>query len=240
MRDTFHSIVRLALCLTAVAAMAQPLAAKQPPSNPVGAGSWDTKSQRTPKPGGQTFDAQQIALIGKINAYFNALEHLKGRFVQTDADKKVTKGKIYIKRPGRFRFEYARPSRKIIVSDGRFLAVQDLDLKNEDTYELDNTPFRILLRKDVDLLRDAKIHEVSEHNGEIKLTLSDKDPDAAGGITVFLKATTDAQLELTGWTTTDAQGLTTKVTVSDVSRPEKLDDKLFVREKLFVKGLDQN
>lgn len=213
--------------------------AKQPPSNPAGAGAWDTKSQRTPSPNSQTFDTEQMALIGKINGYFNALDRLQGRFEQTDADKTVSKGKIFIKRPGRFRFEYSRPSRKIIVSDGRFLAVQDLDLRNEDTYELDNTPFRILLRKDVDLIRDAKIHELSEVNGAVTLTLSDKDPDAVGAITVSMKIDGD-ELALTGWTTTDAQGLKTVVTVSGLSRPEQLDDKLFVREKLYMRQLQQN
>ena len=238
MSTFYRSFLPVGLIIAAVAMGANAAAAKQPPSNPVGAGTWDTKSQRTDG-SGQTFDSQQMAAIDKINAYFNGVERLQGRFKQTDADKKVTKGRIYIKRPGRFRFEYARPSRKIIISDGRFLAIQDLDLKNEDTYELDNTPFRILLRKDVDLLRDAKIHALAQENGRITLTLSDKDPDATGSITIHMTEVGD-EVELAGWATLDAQGLKTEVEVSDLTRPEKLDNKLFVREKLFVKGLQQN
>lgn len=211
--------------------------AKQPPANPVGAG-WETKSTPAPNVDGVTLDPTQTAAIAKVNAYFNGTEFLQGRFVQTDPDKKASKGKIYLSRPGKFRFEYSRPSRKIIVSDGKYLAIQDLDLKSEDTYELDNTPFRILLRKDVNLLRDAKIHNVTELNGEIILTMSDKDPDVAGTITVLLKSL--PTVELMGWATTDGQGLRTVVSLTELSVPEKLDEKLFVREKLFVKGLQQN
>ena len=40
------------------------------------------------------------------------------------------------------------------------MAIQDLDLKTDERIELDYTPFRVLLRKDVDLLRDARILEV--------------------------------------------------------------------------------
>ena len=79
--------------------------------------------------------------------------------MQTSADNKRMKGKFYVKRPGRFRFDYARPSRQIVVSDGHYLAIQDLDLNNEDRVALDETPFRLLLRTDVDLVRDARIME---------------------------------------------------------------------------------
>ncbi|HUS96947.1 MAG TPA: outer-membrane lipoprotein carrier protein LolA [Hyphomicrobiaceae bacterium] len=223
------SFLAIAIAQTAVAQ-----AKKDPPPNPVGAG-WQSKVKPTENVVGATFDAQQAAVIQKVNTYFNGLAHLQGRFVQTDADKVVTKGKFYIKRPGRFRFEYSRPSRKAVVSDGRFLAIQDLDLGNEDTYELDNTPFRILLRKDVDLLRDAKILAISETPQVVSLTLADKSPDAPGTITINLTA--GAVVELAGWVTADAQGLETRVEVSDIARPDQLDDKLFQRAKLFIKGV---
>ena len=85
---------------------------------------------------------------------------LKGTFVQTSADNKRLRGKFYVKRPGRFRFDYTSPSQLVILSDGQYLAIQDLDLKTDDRVALDQTPFRVLLRKDVDLLRDARILEV--------------------------------------------------------------------------------
>ena len=214
---------------------ATPLVGAPPPvgAPPVGTG-WKSKVMPSANSAGETYDAQQAAAIEKVNAYFSALIHLQGQFVQTDADKMVTKGTFYIKRPGRFRFVYAKPSRKIVVSDGRFLAIQDLDLGNEDTYELDNTPFRILLGKDVNLLRDSKILAVSETAEQISLTLADKSPNAVGSITVMLKLT--PTVELTGWVTSDAQGLETRVDVGRISRPEKLNPVLFQRAQLFPQG----
>ena len=67
------------------------------------------------------------------------------------------KGKFSLKRPGRFRFDYSLPSKQVIISDGEYLAIQDLDLNNEDRVALDQTPFRLLLRKDVDIARDGCI-----------------------------------------------------------------------------------
>lgn len=233
-------ILMLGVLAGAGAASAEQKPGAKPPANPVGAG-WDSKVKAAPDSTGQTFDAQQMAAIQKVSEYFNTLILLQGRFVQTDPDKKVTKGKFFIKRPGRFRFEYARPSRKVIVSDGRFLAIQDLDLQNEETYELDDTPFRILLRKDVDLVRDARILAVSDNKEQISVTLSEKSPDAVGQITVVLKPNPKTLAwELAAWTTTDAQGLDTAVDVSDVATPEKLDDTMFKRANLAVKGMIRN
>lgn len=174
----------------------------------------------------------QTELVKKVNAYFNGLGDLKGAFVQTTADNKRMKGKFMVKRPGRFRFDYARPSKQIIISDGEYLAIQDLDLNNEDRVSLDQTPFRLLLRKDVDLIRDARIVELQESDDLIVLALTDKSPDAPGKIKLFLA--TKPELELKEWVTTDAQGLDTRVELSELSKEEKLDAKLFKIEAVSL------
>ena len=112
--------------------------------------------------GRHTLDAQQKGIIDKVSGYFNAIHTLQGSFLQTGTDNRRMKGKFYLSRPGDSVSTYARPSRQIVVSDGQYLAVQDLDLKTEDRVELDQTPFRLVLSADVNLVRDAKIMEVEE------------------------------------------------------------------------------
>jgi outer membrane lipoprotein-sorting protein len=113
----------------------------------------------------------------------------------------------------------------VIISDGNYLAIQDLDLNNEDRVALDQTPFRLLLRKDVDLLRDGRIIEAHEADDLIVLSLQDEDPDAPGRIKLFLVS--KPTLELKEWVTTDAQGLDTRVEISELSRSENVDLELF-------------
>ena len=185
--------------------------AKKPiPPNPVGAGgTWSQTVNKDAAIAGEEFDKKQIELVQKVTGYFNQMTEIKGLFVQTSADNKRMRGKFYVKRPGRFRFDYNAPSRLVILSDGQYMAIQDLDLNTDDRVELDQTPFRLLLRKDVDLLRDAHILEVKEVDDVIVLALQDSNPDNPGRIKLFLAK--KPSLELKEWITTDAQGLDTRV-----------------------------
>ncbi|MFN0219855.1 MAG: LolA family protein [Hyphomicrobium sp.] len=179
---------------------------------------------------GLELDAAQTEAVKTVSTYFSDLTNLKGAFVQTGADKKRMRGKFFVKRPGRFRFDYALPSRQIIVSDGESLAIQDLDLNNEDRVELDQTPFRLLLRKDVDLLRDAHITEVQQADDLIVVVLQDKSPDTPGKIRLYLSK--KPAIELKEWVTTDAQGLDTRIEVSDLVKVDDLDANLFKIQQL--------
>ena len=216
------------MCLASLAAAAMAAAGqggKAPPANPVGVGTWNAKVAPDHATLGTSLDERQTELVKKVTGYFNELNGLKGSFVQTGADRKRMKGRFYVKRPGRFRFDYALPSRQVIISDGTYLAIQDLDLNNEDRVALDQTPFRLLLRRDVDLLRDGRIIEVQEADDLIVLSLQDKDPDAPGQIKLFLVS--KPALELKEWVTTDAQGLDTRVEISELSRSDDVDLGLF-------------
>lgn len=234
------AILAVAIMLTAAGASAQdaakkpnpataapaqaPVAAQDagPAAQPSGAGAgWSAEVAA----GGITLDEKQTAVVKKVTAYFAGIENLKGSFVQTGADRKKMKGKFYVKRPGRFRFDYSPPSKQVIVSDGQNLAVQDHDINTEDRISLDQTAFRLLLRKDVDLIRDAKITELQSDSDLIIIALQDKSPDTPGAIRLFFR--TKPEFELKEWETLDAQGLKTQIEVSELNKTEQIDANLF-------------
>jgi outer membrane lipoprotein-sorting protein len=215
------------LCALVIAAFS-PLGAQNPgkaPTSPLGTPPWNADVKPEPSVTGIALEPQQVETVKKVSAYFNGLANLRGTFVQTAADNKRMRGRFYVKRPGKLRFEYNLPSRQLIVSDGSMLAIQDLDMNTDDRVALDQTPFRLLLRDDVDLLRDARILEVHEAEDLIILSMQDKSPDAPGQIRLFLSKAPG--LELKEWVTTDSQGTDTRVEVANLIRPEELDAELF-------------
>jgi outer membrane lipoprotein-sorting protein len=187
----------------------------------VGERGQETQTSRT----AGEMSSQQIELIDKVSAYFNQMDSLTGEFVQTSAGGSRLRGKFYVKRPGRFRFDYARPSRLVIVSDGRYVAIQDHDLKTDDRWELDQTPFGALLRQDVNLLRDARFFDVQETEDTIIIAFEDKNQQAPGPLKVFLAK--KPTLELRKWMTKDLRGLDTLMELSNVARTDDFGPDLF-------------
>ena len=211
--------------------------AKKPGTpNPVG-GAWSQTVNKEAAIAGEELDKKQVELIKKVSNYFNQMTELKGVFVQTSADNKRQRGKFYVQKPGRFRFDYSAPSKLVILSDGQYMSIQDADLKTDDRVELDRTPFRVLLRKDVDLLRDANILEVKEVDDVIVLSLQDKNPDNAGRIKLFMAH--KPQIELREWITTDPQGLDTRIELTEVNKAEALDPALFKASNFTFQKFNQ-
>jgi outer membrane lipoprotein-sorting protein len=240
--DFMHARTSARLAVIAVVALAPAWVlaqdAKKPiPPNPVGAGTWSQTVSRDASISGEEFDKKQVELIQKVTDYFNQMTEIKGLFVQTGADNKRMRGKFYVKQPGRFRFDYNPPSRLLILSDGEWMAIQDLDMNTDDRVELDRTPFRLLLKKDVDLLRDAHITEVKEVDDVIVLGLRDRNPDNPGRIKLVL--TRKPAVELKEWITTDSQGLDTRVELTEVNKTEQLDPAMFKAKSLVFQKMNQ-
>jgi len=168
---------------------------------------------------------KQIQLIQKVSTYFNQMSSLKDDLVQTTVGGNRLRGKFYVKRPGRFRFDFDRPSRLVIVSDGQHVAIQDHDLKTDDRWALDQTPFGVLLREDVDLLRDARFYEVEDADDAIIISFEDKRQQAPGALKMFLAK--KPTLELKKWITKDLQGLDTTIELSGIVRTDNFPPDFF-------------
>lgn len=167
---------------------------------------------------------RQIELVRRVNDYFNRLPVLQGSFTQTSASGKQQRGKFHFMRPGRFRFDFAPPTRVVIISDGKNLAVQDYGLNTDDRKDLTQTPFRPLLRTDVDLLRDAHISEVRQADDTILIGFTDTD---AGTGSVKLMLGTEPVIQLKGWIIRDNQNLETRVDLTEVRPISSIDQRLF-------------
>jgi outer membrane lipoprotein-sorting protein len=198
--------------------------AAAPQSNPLGAG-WSTKFSTTPPEGSQfTGSPEQMVVIDKINSYFNNMTNLEGNFLQTDSDEKRKKGRFFIERPGKLRFDYALPSKQKIISDGKYLAIEDHDMNTTDRYPLESTPFRLLLTKDVDLVRDARIDALDIGKDVVVITVEDKASDTGGQIRLFFDW---PELKLREWIISDPQGLNTRIQVADTELNKAVKPEVF-------------
>lgn len=226
----FRAVCLVAPLVAALPASAQ--TAQQKPAQPaLGAvgGGWSAEVRKDPVAPANAAPApspaKQDEVVRRINDYFNGIVHLQGTFLQVDANNQRTKGKFYVQRPGRVRFDYALPSSLRIVADGKFIAIEDLDLKTIDKYPLESTPFRLLLASDVDLFRDARIVSVQDAADSLTVEVEDKSEDASGRIRLSFEKSQPMRLK--EWVITDQQGLDTRITVANLVEGKELSTDFF-------------
>lgn len=178
--------------------------------------------------------AQAIPL-SRISSYFNALETAEADFTQFNDDGTISSGKLYIRRPGRMRFEYNPPDQALVMAGGGQLAIFDnrSNAKRPEQYPLRQTPLNILLERDVDLMsRDV----VVGHSGDATATrvvAQDPRQQEAGWIE-FVFA--DAPVRLQEWVVVDSTGSKTRVVLTNMVTGGRLRGRLFnIQEEIRVR-----
>jgi len=235
----------LALAVTAAAAQPvptpapRPKAAIAPPSAAVpdrkaaqlvpaqGSGLFPFKIPGFAQPGTATaFDANQRALIDRVNVYLMSVQTLVGDFVQIAPDGRRSDGKLYLQKPGRIRFEYNPPSPIELVADGNSVVVRDRKLETQDLYPLSQTPLRFLLADRIDLLKETNVVSVSADDTFLSLQIEEK--QTLGGTHKVLLMFSVKDMALKQWTITDPQGYDTTVALANLDSSKKLDPSMFV------------
>jgi outer membrane lipoprotein-sorting protein len=179
-----------------------------------------------PKPGGSTaFDANQRALVERVNSYLSSVQTMVGDFVQVAPDGGRTNGKFYLSKPGRVRFEYNPPSPVELIADGQSMVVRDRKLATQDLYPLSQTPLRFLLADRIDLIKDTDLVGVYSDNMFVTVVIEQR--QIIGGTYRLMLMFSTKDLELKQWTVTDPQGYDTTVAVFNLDKTKKPDPDLF-------------
>lgn len=157
--------------------------------------------------------AQQLSL-GQLSQYLNQLQTAQGGFTQINQDGTISTGEIFIKRPGRIRFEYNPPNDALVMAGGGQLAVFDPRSNiGPDRYPLNQTPLGIILEANVDLGRERMVTNVTSDGTSTTITAQDPDNPQYGNIKLVFTAN---PVELRQWIITDELGTETTVILNDL------------------------
>ncbi len=169
--------------------------------------------------------AAGIIPISEISAYLNNLKTAKGSFTQINPDGTVSTGKIYIKRPGRMRFDYDQPDPALVIAGGGTVAIFDRK-SNEppQQFPLKRTPLSVILGRNVDLETANMI--TGQRSDELTTTITAQDPEnpEIGSIELVF---TEGPVELRQWVITDQDNNKTTVILGKMAFGVPLNAALF-------------
>lgn len=168
--------------------------------------------------------ADQLSL-NAISKYLNGMKTASGDFTQINGDGSYSTGKIYIKRPGKMRFEYNAPDSAIVIAGSGAVVVDDKKSNQPpETYPLKRTPLSIILARNVNLGR-AKMVTGHEYDGTATIVTA-QDPEHPEYGSISMKFT-DGPTELRQWVINDANGGQTTVVLGALNKGGNIPNSKF-------------
>lgn len=151
----------------------------------------------------------EIVPLSELSAYLNRLSTVEADFTQVNSDGSRTSGKLFIKRPGRVRFEYAPPDRSLVMAGGGQVAIFDAKSNQPpEQYPLRRTPLNLILERNVNLGAAKMVVGHYEADNTTRVVAQDPEHPEYGTIElVFL----NDPITLAQWIITDDLGNRTTV-----------------------------
>ena len=172
----------------------------------------------------QNASAEKLSLSA-ISDYLNALETAEARFEQINDDGSISTGTVYIKRPGKMRFEYDPPQKALVLASAN--AVYIFDGKSNQaptTYPLRRTPLSIILGRNVNLGQADMVVGHAFDGTATLITAQDPKNREYGSIQMKF---TDAPVQLRQWIVHDSGGGQTTIILEDLKTGGSLPNRLF-------------
>jgi outer membrane lipoprotein-sorting protein len=154
--------------------------------------------------------------LDRAVAALRGISTMKADFTQTDRKGQTVKGVMTLKRPGKIRFEYAKGTNMLVVSNGKSLYLVDYDVNQVQRWPISNSPLGALLDPNRDVKRYGKLVQTGNPN-VVSVEVRDPKRPEFGVITmIFTKdASAPGGLELANWVALDSQNQRTTVRLSN-------------------------
>ena len=168
-------------------------------------------------------NAQQAG-IPEIEQYVNSIRTMQARFVQRNPNGSMVQGTLYVRRPGRMRFQYDAPSQLKVVADGTQVTLWDPVTRDFGQWPIGWTAASFLVKEPFKLSGDITVQGLQRTADGLQLTMVQTKKPQEGQIIVRLA---DNPWALRGWTIIDNRGNRVDVSLSNVQTGMQLADSLF-------------
>lgn len=167
----------------------------------------------------------EILPLDTVSKYLNDLKTAESAFTQVNDDGSISTGRVYIKRPGRVRFEYDPPVEAMVLASANTVAIFDgRSNQPPETYPLKRTPLSVILARNVNL---GKANMVVGHEFDGTATVvTAQDPEHPEYGNIQLMFTADP-IELRQWIINDGSGGKTTVILGEMKTGIDLKNTLF-------------
>lgn len=168
--------------------------------------------------------AEKISL-NQISSYFNDMTTAEAQFSQITDMGETSTGRLFIRRPGRIRFEYDPPEATLVVVGGGQVAVFDPKSRDEPLrFPLRHSPLNLVLERKVDLARRDMVVAHFEAESQTAVTLQDPENPDYGFIQLIFN---NNPVQLRQWVVQDNSGGRTHIVLDSLTQGGRVPNVFF-------------
>lgn len=166
--------------------------------------------------------------IKEIEAYLSSLDNFYAKFDQIVPGESYSKGEVYIKKPGRFLWQYLAPNRAKIVSNGGLVYFVDQESGQTTQIPAVGFLFTILSKKDVKLnSKNVTINSVDQKTNRITIRLTAKVDDEEVPVALIFEKKNGKELALQKVISKNQLNQTMIISLYDYKKDIKINRKIF-------------
>ncbi len=175
--------------------------------------------------------------LNALAGYINGIKSAQSTFTQINDDGSITTGTIFIKRPGRARFEYNPPDKSLVIAGGGQVAI--FDPKSNvppDQFPLKRTPLNLILAKNINFNRSKMIVGHKEDGEATVVKVQDPEHPEYGNIQLKF---TGNPTQLRQWVITNDAGQQTTVIMQELKETNSIPSRKFnIPQEIQARGLN--
>ena len=163
--------------------------------------------------------------LNQISSYFNDMTTAEAQFSQITDMGETSTGRLFIRRPGRIRFEYDPPEATLVVVGGGQVAVFDPKSRDEPLrFPLRHSPLNLVLERKVDLAQRDMVVAHFEAESQTAVTLQDPENPDYGFIQLIFN---NNPVQLRQWVVQDNSGGRTHIVLDSLTQGGRVPNVFF-------------
>jgi outer membrane lipoprotein-sorting protein len=166
-----------------------------------------------------------LKLVSITEQYLNSIKAISADFLQLSPDGEESRGKFFLSRPGKLKWQYEKPFPIIIIMSGKKLTHYDVELDQLSYTDAEEHIAGILTAKDVSFGKDIVPIRAYEEFSTIYIYLADKTKKHTEKLVLVLSK---SPLELKQIYVMDTENNVTYVTFSNLQHLDNLDKSTFI------------
>lgn len=165
------------------------------------------------------------ASLDDAEAYLNNITTLRADFAQIAPDGSYARGELFVKRPGKMRWNYARPNAIEMVANDDSLIYYDPEMDEVSYLSLDETLASIITKPHISFDNDEiKLLHVEDEAGLLRVSIAQRQNLENGRLSFVFRT---QPMQLYQLLVENEVGDVTIITLDTLRMGEPLNDKLF-------------